>query len=631
MKLLLLHLYTFLVCSLLPSSLFADDEVVIVSPNGQVELKLEVLSGQPYYSVFVDGEEWVGYSELGLEMAGSEISFKDVSMASVNIYSIDSLWSPVYGEASVYREHFQGGNIQYKANQSTQKGYNLEVKVFDTGIAFRYHIASEQSVTVLSELTTFNLPSNAQTWVTHTAQGKIEKMSVSNIEEEAVERPLLVELSDHQYIAIGEAGLYDFARMKLKGNKTGPGLQASLASKIEYPGSFKSPWRFIMLGHSPNTLLQNNELVLHLSPPNAIGKTDWIEPGKVIREVTLTTQGGMACVDFAVKHGIRYVEFDAGWYGNEYDDASDATTVTVDPKRSKGPLELQKVIDYAESKNIGIILYLNRRSLERQLEEVLPLLHSWGIKGVKYGFVRVGDQEWTKWLHDAVALAAKYKLMVDIHDEYRPTGMSRTYPNLLTQEGIRGDEESPDNTMVLKTIYTRMLAGAGDHTVCYFADRVETMGSHGSQLAKTVCLYSPWQFVYWYDRPEASPRKVGGAGKNEMFIAEIPELGFFDAVPTVWDETKILGGYPGLYNVTARRNGKNWYLGVINGEEERKLDLSLTFLDDNATYDAIIYTDDPSLNPPHRLRIDQEVVDSRSQLSLEINSNNGAAILFRKR
>lgn len=631
MKFFLLHLYAFLICALLPSSLLAEDEVVIVSPNGQIELKLGIESGQPYYRVYLDDEEWVSRSNLGLEMKGNEVTFTDVSLASVKTYTVDSLWTPVYGEASEYREHFQGANIQFKANQTDKQGFILDVKVFDTGIAFRYQVNSTKAVTVLSEKTVFDLPSTAHAWVTHAAQGKIEKVAVSEIKEDAVERPLLIELSNHQYMAIGEAGLYDFARMKLMANKTGSGLQASLASEVKYQGGFKSPWRYILLGHSPNTLLQNNELVLHLSPPNAIGDTDWIVPGKVIREVTLTTQGGMACVDFAANHGIRYVEFDAGWYGNEYDDASDATTVTVDPKRSKGPLELQKVIDYAATKDIGIILYLNRRSMERQLEEVLPLLHSWGIKGVKYGFVRVGDQQWTKWLHDAVALAAKYKLMVDIHDEYRPTGMSRTYPNLLTQEGIRGDEESPDNTMVLKTIYTRMLAGAGDHTVCYFADRVELMGSHASQLAKTVCLYSPWQFIYWYDRPEASPRKVGGAGKNEMFIAEIPELGFFDAVPTVWDETKILAGYPGAYNVTARRSGGNWYLGAINGQVGRKLDLSLSFLEDNTSYEAIIYTDDLTLNPPHRVRIDKQMVDSRSNLSLELNSNNGAAIVFRKR
>ena len=127
------------------------------------------------------------------------------------------------------------------------------------------------------------------------------------------------------------------------------------------------------------------------------------------------------------------------------------------------------------------------------------------------------------WLHEAVRKTSKYKLLVDIHDEYRPTGYSRTYPNLMTQEGIRGDEESTDNHNVLITIFTRMIAGAGDQTNCYFAPRVdEKMGSHASQMAKAICIYSPWQFIYWYDRPENSPRDKGGVGSGPSVISEIP-------------------------------------------------------------------------------------------------------------
>ena len=171
--------------------------------------------------------------------------------------------------------------------------------------------------------------------------------------------------------------------------------------------------------------------------------TSWIKPGKVIREITLTDAGAEACLDFAVEHNFQYVEFDAGWYGHEYDDASDATTITLDPKRSKGPLDLRGFIDRANERGIGVILYVNRRCLERQLDEILPLFKEWGVKGVKYGFVRVGSQEHTSWLHDAIRKAAEHELLVDVHDEYRPTGYSRTYPNLLTQEGVRGDEAGP--------------------------------------------------------------------------------------------------------------------------------------------------------------------------------------------
>ena len=227
---------------------------------------------------------------------------------------------------------------------------------------------------------------------------------------------------------------------------------------------YESPWRYVMVGNNPGEIVQNNYFMLNLNEPNQLENMNWIKPGNVIREVTLTTQGGLACVDFAAANGIKYVEYDAGWYGPENEEKSDATTVTVDPARSKGELDLHKVIDYANSKGVGIILYVNMKALKNQLDEILPLYKKWGVKGLKFGFVDVGDQYSTSWLHHAVRMAAKYELMVDIHDEYRPTGYSRTYPNLITQEGIRGDEESPSLQQTVYTFFSRMICGAGDYT-----------------------------------------------------------------------------------------------------------------------------------------------------------------------
>jgi len=419
--------------------------------------------------------------------------------------------------------------------------------------------------------------------------------------------------------------------MKFELSKEKPtALVASLDGKVQFDQPFTSPWRTIMAGNSAGELLENNYLLLNLNAPNAIKNSDWIKPGKVIREVTLTTDGGIACVDFAVKHNLQYIEFDAGWYGNEYDDASDATTITVDPNRSKGPLDLKQVIKYAESKGIGVILYVNRRALEKQLDEVLPLLKSWGVKGIKYGFVNVGPQEWTSWLHEAVRKAADHGLMIDIHDEYRPTGYSRTYPNLMTQEGIRGDEESPDNTMVLKTLFTRMLAGAGDHTNCYFAERVDSkMGSHASQLAKAVMIYSPWQFLYWYDRPENSPGAHKGAGNSTNFILEVPELTFFDQMPTVWDNTKVLSGYPGEHAVVARRSGDTWFIGALNGMLERDSEISFDFLDPDQAYTATIFTDDEEVKTHSRVALEKRNLTSKDVMNFKLGKHKGMAMVIK--
>jgi len=311
-----------------------------------------------------------------------------------------------------------------------------------------------------------------------------------------------------------------------------------------------------MIAESAGKLLEQNYLIQNLNPPCEISDPSWIKPGKVIRDITLTTAGGMACIDFAAGHGMQYVEFDAGWYGPETDVASDATTVTLDEKRSKGPFDMPRLIQYGKEKGIGVILYVNRRALEQQLDTLLPLYQSWGVDGIKYGFVQVGTQEYTRWLHEAVKKTAQYKMVVDIHDEYRPTGFSRTYPNLLTQEGIRGDEESIPNSHTLTTMFTRMLAGAGDNTICYYAERVtEKMGSHGSQLAKAVCLFSPLQFLYWYDKPGIAPGKNVDLKGTTNMIGDEPELEFFNNVPTVWDETRVLTGEISKYGVIARRSG----------------------------------------------------------------------------
>jgi alpha-glucosidase len=216
--------------------------------------------------------------------------------------------------------------------------------------------------------------------------------------------------------------------------------------------------------------------------------------------------------------------------------------------------------------------------------------------------------------------------MVDVHDEYRPTGYSRTYPNLMTQEGIAGDETRPTNRLTLTILFTRMLAGAADNTICYYDSRVDENASHAYQLAKAVCLYSPWQFVYWYDRPAASPRKAGGAGGQKNVVGEEPELEFFDHLPTVWDDTRVIHGSIGRYAVLARRNGDAWYVGCMNSEEPRTLEVPLKFLDPRKTYTAHVYWDDPTVNTRTGVAIQRVSVNAETVWKAVLPANGGQAI-----
>ena len=488
-------------------------KVDIASPDGNYAMTFQIDENRgAVYTLKYKRKEVIQSSQLGFEIAGEKYTARKANIERIEEVSVNSSWKPVYGEKSEYPDVYIEKFIVLTGDSSI---FNIRIRAYNEGVAFRYEFDNKEGqINISSEETEFSVLAGASAWVSSRAQSDITKVKVSEIEE-AKERPMLLQYSDDLFVAIGEAGLVDYARMKLiNKNPGGSVLTSTLDGEVTYNRAFNTPWRFVMAAETPGQLLENNYLLLNLNEPNKIEDTSWIRPGKVIREVTLTTIGGMACVDFAVKHNLQFIEFDAGWYGNEYDDASDATTITVDPKRSPGSLELKNVIDYAKEQGIGVILYVNRRALEKQLDDVLPLLKSWGVAGIKYGFVSVGPQEWTDWLHDAVRKAADHGLMIDTHDEYRPTGYSRTYPNFMTQEGIRGDEESTPNDMAINTIFTRMIAGAGDQTNCYFAERVtEQMGSHTSQMAKSICIYSPWQFVYWYDRPFGSPVKKGGAGE----------------------------------------------------------------------------------------------------------------------
>ena len=274
------------------------------------------------------------------------------------------------------------------------------------------------------------------------------------------------------------------------------------------------------------------------------------------------------------------------------------------------------------------MVYVNKKALHRQLDVILPLYKQWGIKGIKFGFVNVGDQYATAWLHQAIRKAAKYELMVDVHDEYRPTGYSRTYPNLITQEGIRGDEESPALDQTIYTLYNRMICGAGDYTNCYFAERVtEKMGGRAAQFAKRIAIYSPWQFIFWYDRPYKAPPRAGGAGATESVIRPDALTDFYCSIPTVWDDTRFFDGEMGKYAVVARRSASDWYVSVLNAGEKRQVVVPLNeLLKDASRYEATLYYQ-PSDKKKEEIKVKTiRFSKGQEQLVLDVVGNSGCVL-----
>lgn len=597
--------------------------IVCASPDRQLVVELHPGSGNsPLLRFSLRRAKTVITRNASLEMVsdGPETAWRPEPAVS-RIVNED--WSPVYGERAHISNQYRAVTIAYRSSAADGRRLHVDARLYNEGFAFRYRLyQAGSSIRIGDERCSIPLRSDAVAWASSSAQGLIEQTAVGKIKGEA-ERPLTVRVGNKTWLALGEAGLDDFARMKWRSDGDSV-LQSTLSGNVVANDSVISPWRYIMAAGSPAQLLQHNDFIPNLNKPCAISNTAWIKPGKVLREASLTTTGAFACIDFAAKHNISYICFDAGWYGREDADSSDATRVALDPARSKGPLDLPSVIAYGKQKEIGVILYVNRRALERQMDTLFPLYESWGVSGIKFGFVQVGAQSFTAWLHRAIRQAAEHHLLVDVHDEYRPTGYARTYPNLLTQEGIRGDEESPFTEQTIKTLFTRMIAGPADNTICYYTARVNKMGSHAAQMAKAVCIYSPLTFVYWYDRPRRNE-----ADTAEGVIRVLQETAWFDRLPMSWDDTKVLEGTMEDYATIARRKNDQWFVGSLNGTKARDCKLPLDFLQKGKQYEAVIYSDDPLLKTLSNVKISRKNVNAATVLQLHLSARNGLAIYIR--
>ena len=620
----------FCIC-LQPLWICAQTVLPLTSPSEVLRADIRVNDQSVDIDLFDTEEKMVNAKTLQLELEENRLA-GNWQIAGQSTNAVDQTWQPVYGERSRVTNRYNELKLLLRSDEN-RKEMTLFVRLYDEGLAFRYVFDKLDfwNCTLTAENTQFLFSRDCDTWVTDRAQGAYAKTKLSALRGVG-DRPQVIRVNDRKFVAIGEAALVDYSRMKLGKSKEGFGVQSVLSGKVKLDmAGYQSPWRYVMVADHPGQLVQNNDLVLNLNEPNQIQNTDWIKPGQVLREVTLTTAGSLAAIDFAAENNIEYVEFDAGWYGAEGDTLSDATTVTVDPARSEGPLDLPNVIEYANTKGVGILLYVNNKALHKQLDEILPLYKKWGIKGVKYGFVDVGDQYSTAWLHQAIRKAAKYELMVDVHDEYRPTGYSRTYPNLITQEGIRGDEESPSLNQTVYTLYNRMICGAGDYTNCFFAERVTTkMGGRAAQLAKRIAIYSPWQFIFWYDRPNKAPSRIGGAGAAESVIKTDAITDFYCSIPVTWEDTRFYEGDMDSYAVVARRSASDWYVGILNAGDKRQITLPLTMLKDHSRYKATLYYQ-ASGKKKEIVDVKEIKLQGRKNLTLEVESNSGCVLYLTPR
>lgn len=544
---------------------------------------------------------------MALHVDSSLAWFGDLKIDTVKHREMDTSWEPVHGERRQVRDHYRMMTIKLVKEHNPIYTMNLEVRAYNQGVGFRFFFPLNEKGTyyrILNENDEFALPKGTKAWFAGWAQAPYSLLDLKNWPEES-ERPLTLQFPNGWYGCLAEAGMTNYARTKFKLSKSNPGtIETSMYTPADLISPFGTPWRVVMVAEEPGQLLEHNDLILNLNTPSKIKDAKWIRPGKIMRVMKQTTRDAFESIDFAARHHLQYILFDWKWYGPAFDFNSDATKVAIDD------FDLPVIIRYGQQKGIGVWLYVNQQALLKQSDSLFRIYHEWGVKGVKFGFVQVGSHRWTTWLESVIKKAAENHIMVNIHDDWRPTGEQRSWPNLMTAEGVRGNEEMPDATHNTVLPFTRFICGPADYTICYYSNRIKT--THAHQLALGVVYYSPIQTLYWYDTPEMSHDE--------------PELAFWDHLPTTWDDTKVLNGVPGRNITIARRKADQWFIGAITNNEPRKLKINLDFLPAGRKFKATIYYDDDDIASKTKVGIKEQLVFAGASLDFSLKASGGVAI-----
>ena len=633
--------------------------VKVSSPDGAVTVSVGVKADKPYYTMEYHSKMIVLSSHLGFKLDGGELG-QHVKMTGKQSASKDETWKQVWGEDEEARNHYNELIVNFQEQSGSKRKMNVQFRVYDDGIGFRYILPNNkgEKYCIQDELTEITLAHDAKAWSipsNHTEY--FEGVYTCDLlsEKDTVCTPLTIEYEDSLFLAIHEAALEDYASINLtpRVSQKGVTLLTALTPwqngvKVYAEGELKSPWRTITIGKTAGDLI-TSRLMLNLNEPTQIEDTSWIEPGRYIgiwwsihkKQNTWemgplhgdTTETAKRYIDFAALHGFRGVlaeGWNPGWGQGE----------VVTYLKSYPDFDIDEVCRYAQEKGVRFIGHMEswgRASLiEQEMDEAFAWFQKLGIRVVKTGYVGhlldgkelAKSQYGVRHYRKVIETAAKYQIMIDNHEPAMPTGIQRTWPNLMTQEGVRGQEYNawdrrggnpPSHTVTLP--FTRGLAGPTDFTPAIFNFSEIVPGTHphstlAKQLGEFVVIYSPLQMA---------------ADAIENYDGQ-PALTFIESCPTTWSKTIIPNGEIGKYITVARKergDGGRWFIGSITNEESRKIELPLNFLDANTTYRAIIYEDGPDADyetNPYAMTIRQLEVTNQSVLHLYLARSGGAAI-----
>ena len=640
------------------------DQLILKSPNGQIEFRL-FLAQEPdpseaylrlAYQVFFKGKLLMDKSFLGLNIRDQPILGVNVGLSSSKTETVDRTYTVPAGKTKTIRDHYNGLTAAYLQNSTLGRGITVEARAYDDGVAFRYQVPWSNPLAdfqIDDEFTEFQFardgpsyPLIVKDFNTNYEDG-YSRMPLSAIHSDStVALPFLVEQPGVGWVAVTEADIDDYAGMYLRHDE-GSRMISTLATRADDDTTAvvtqaprDCPWRVLMIASEPAKLIESN-LVMNLNPPSQIADTSWIKPGKaawnwwsgtaaegVDFKPGMNTATIKHYIDFAAGSKLEYMLIDAGWATPAEGSQPGDITNPADITKPIPEIDMPEILRYAKSKGVGVWLWAHWTSIQRQMEQAFALFEKWGVAGVKIDYMNRDDQWMVNFYRTVAKAAAAHRLMIDFHGAYKPDGLSRAWPNVITREGVMGAEYSkwsaritPDHDTMLP--FTRMLAGPMDYTPGGFDNvtaaefqprnsKPMVMGTRAHQLALYVVFDSPLTMVS--DYPEAYK-----AQKDFEFIKE---------VPASWDETVGVNGKVGEFVTVARRKGKDWYLGSIANWDGREASIPLEFLGPGE-YIADIYSDAPDadLNPKHTV-IEQRRVNASTLLKMKLAPGGGLAARF---
>jgi alpha-glucosidase len=616
----------------------------LVSPDKKNAVEINNTNSLQY-TVASNGLTIIHPSSLGFEFKGEPAIGANMTVTGHVEHSVNQTWVPVVKtKHGTVTDRYNELELSLVEKSGSMRRMKIWFRAYDDGIAFRYQLFGADNIgdrQIVRELTSFNLAAKAKTWVadygsyTSSQETEFQPKNLNHITEKTIAGlPLLVQLDQSHYTAITEANIDNYPGFYIGSLKTDTGAtdkidlvtklsplpgESENGVKARFSNNLLTPWRVVMLATSPGKLIES-ELIQNLNPPCALKDASWIKPGMSAwdnwwsGEVKMDMPTIKKYIDLASAQHWPYMLIDWQWYGAFNKPEADIT-------QPAPQLNMPEILAYAKAKKVKCWLWLYSSDVNRNdnFEKAFPIYEQWGIAGVKIDFMDRDDQQMVNWYRRIIKIAAQYHLMVDFHGAYKPDGIERTYPNMITREGVLGEEYSKFSTRITAghntTLpFTRMLAGPMDYTPGGFLNvkkeefrkgsPTQVMNSRCAELAKFVIYESP--FTVYCDAPE--------------HILGKPGADFLNNIPTVWDDTKVLGGYPGEYVIIAKRSGKDWYIGAMTNDSERTIQLKMDFLP-AGKYTLSSWAD--VLSSPQSLTRSEKKVSAGSVMNIHLDTSGG--------